>query len=53
MVTAITRRTETRIKDANVIKQQVTQIGKMKYVVNSIFNRDMDITDNIRYLINK
>ena len=49
--TAIDRRTEFSIAGDDVIAKRNYCIGKMNYTVNSIFNKRIEIDNNIKYLI--
>ena len=51
--TAIDRRTEFSIAGDDLIAKRNYRIGKMNYTVNSIFNKRIDIDNNIKYLIGK
>lgn len=51
--TAIDRRTEFSIAGDALIAKRNYRIGKMNYTVNSIFNKRIDIDNNIKYLIGK
>ena len=48
---SIDRRTEVRVEGDKVIFTRKYQIGGMTYTVNSIFDKDFDVNNNIKYLI--
>ena len=51
--TANDRRTSVTVGETAVVKCRHYRIGKMNYTVNSIFAKDIDINNNIKYLIAK
>ena len=50
---SINRRTNVSLTDDSIVAKRRYRIGRMNYTVNSIFDRQINIDNNIRYLIGK